>query len=61
MDPDSEWFPDGWWMVVGPDGELWCESSSERENRERIRPGDTLWRHEKYVQQRWVKVEERPL
>jgi len=33
-----------WWKVLGPDGELWCETSNEREAREALRPGDKLHR-----------------
>ena len=37
------------WRAIGPDGELWCESSNEAEVRARAREGDT-------VQQLWQEV-----
>jgi hypothetical protein len=52
----SDWQPDGWWRVIDANGKLWSESSNEQENRERMRPGDTLQRHECYTQQRWVTI-----
>jgi hypothetical protein len=39
---NGEWFQTRWWRVVGPDGELWMESSDPEECREAMRPGDTL-------------------
>lgn len=36
--------PGRWWRVVAPDGSLWCESSSEQENRDAMRKGDKLYR-----------------
>jgi hypothetical protein len=32
------------WRVVAPDGSVWCESSSEQENRDAMRRGDKLYR-----------------
>lgn len=52
----KNWKPDGWWRVIAPDGSLWCESSDQRENRESMRVGDMLQRHEQHVEQRWVTV-----
>lgn len=49
----GEWQPDGWWRVLGPDGELWCETSDEKEARDSMRPGDSLEQHEKIVFARW--------
>lgn len=48
--------PTGWWRVVGPDGELWAESSDEVEIRQRIRPGDIIQRHMRHVKERWETV-----
>ena len=56
MSAEPEWRPDGWWRVIGPDGELWCESSNEQENRKAMRPGDALWRHERRIEESWVLV-----
>lgn len=36
--------PGRWWRVIDPEGELWGESSDEKEMREAMRPGDTLQR-----------------
>lgn len=36
--------PAPWWRVVGPDGGVWCETSSESEARQKSRPGDALQR-----------------
>ena len=36
--------PGRWWRVIAPDGSLWCETSSEDEAREEMRPGDRLER-----------------
>lgn len=36
--------PGRWWSVIAPDETLWLSSSSEREARDSMRPGDTLWR-----------------
>lgn len=38
----NEWSPTRWWRAIGPDGELWCESSDEQEVRDRARPGDRI-------------------
>lgn len=40
----GEWFRGRWWRVIGPDGELWCETSDEDEARESMRPGDKIQR-----------------
>lgn len=39
-----EWKAQRLWRAVGPDGDLWAESSDEAEVRERARPGDTIQR-----------------
>jgi hypothetical protein len=36
--------PGRWWRVLDPNGELWCETSSEKEARAAMRPGDKLER-----------------
>lgn len=33
-----------WWRVFAPDGSVWCETSNASEARERMRPGDSLYR-----------------
>lgn len=38
------WEAGRWWRVLGPDGKLWNETSSEEEARESMRPGDRLQR-----------------
>jgi alkylated DNA nucleotide flippase Atl1 len=51
----DDWKRTRWWRVIAPDGSLWCESSDEEENRESMRPGDTLeclWRRE-HIEQEW--------
>ena len=40
----SDWKPGRWWRVVSSTGDLWCETSSESEAREAMRPGDRLLR-----------------
>lgn len=49
--------PGRWWKVVGPDGELWCQTSSESEARESMRPGDTLYRSGIEMLEEWRYVE----
>ena len=47
--------PGRWWRVIAPDGSLWCETSSEDEARDSMRPGDRLERWwEMHVPGRWV-------
>ena len=47
--------PGRWWRVIEPDGNLWCETSSEKEARDSMRPGDRLERWwEIQVPGRWV-------
>lgn len=36
--------PGRWWRVLDPKGEIWCETSNEREARDSMRAGDTLYR-----------------
>lgn len=42
-----------WWRAVGPDGRVWCESSSEQEVRDRLRDGDELQRLYQKVEYDW--------
>lgn len=47
--------PGRWWRVIDPDGSLCCETSSEKEARDLMRPGDRLERWwEMQVPGRWV-------
>lgn len=39
-----EWQAHRLWRAIGPDGDLWAESSDEAEVRERARPDDTVQR-----------------
>lgn len=48
--------PGRWWRVVAPDGSLWCESSSEQENRDAMRPGDKLYRIWRVELTEWREV-----
>ena len=45
------WERGRWWRAIGPDGEVWAESSDEEEVRELARPTDT-------VQNLWEKREQ---
>lgn len=59
--PDEpEWVPGRWWRVIDGTGRLWCETSSERDARQRL-PGATqparLERLEQRTGTRWVEVE----
>jgi hypothetical protein len=36
------WIPTPTWRAVGPEGDVWCESSNESEVRELARPNDRL-------------------
>ena len=50
--------PGRWWRVMGPDRHLWAETSSEHEARERMRPGDRLYRQwETERSTRWELVD----
>ncbi len=49
----EEWKPGRWWRVLGPDGDLWCETSDEAEARERARPGDRLERQWVLLKEEW--------
>lgn len=44
MTETGTWQPTRWWTVLAPDGTLWAETSDETDARNRMRPGDTLWR-----------------
>jgi hypothetical protein len=52
----SPWEPGRWWKVVAPDGSLWCETSSEREAREALRPGDRLFRLWQRTEYEWEET-----
>lgn len=46
------------WRVVGPEGELWCETSSHEEALSHAREGDQLWRlWESATYSEWRAVE----
>lgn len=47
----SDLQPGRWWRVISPNDTLWCETSSEQEARDYMRPGDRL-------QRLWVRQEE---
>lgn len=47
------WEPGRWWRVTAPDGQLWCETSDEDEARRSVRPGDTLERLWRCVEEEW--------
>lgn len=49
----GQWYEGRWWRVIGPDGELWCETSDGDEARESMRPGDTLQRIWEREEQQW--------
>lgn len=51
--PGDGWEPGRWWRVVAPDGQLWCETSDEAEARGSVRPGDTLERLWRCVEEQW--------
>ena len=47
----AEWEPGRWWRVIGPDGSMWCETSSEEEARDALRLGfrlENLWSRTEY-------------
>jgi hypothetical protein len=48
--------PGKWWRVLGPEEELWCETSSEKEARAIMRPGDILERHYVKHDAQWRRV-----
>ena len=54
---NTAWSPGRWWQVLGPDGTVWAETSVEHEARERMRPGDTLWRLWQRRDEEWRQVE----
>ena len=50
---EDKFIPTIWWRAVGPNGQVWCESSLEREVRDRKRPTDTLQRLYKKTESEW--------
>jgi hypothetical protein len=54
----SPWQQTDWWRVVAPDSTIWAETSNEEDARERMRPGDTLYRQWWRVEQAWLPVRE---
>lgn len=40
---EGNWVATGWWLVVAPDGSIWCETSDQSEAMERKREGDKLF------------------
>jgi hypothetical protein len=51
--PSTDWTRTRWWRAVGADGEVWFESSDEREVRERARPGDRIQVLMERIERRW--------
>jgi hypothetical protein len=49
----DEWKPTRWWRVLGPDDSLWCETSSEKEARDSLKPGYSLQQLYEKVERRW--------
>lgn len=52
---DDGWAPGRWWQVFDDNGKLWCETSDEKEARESMRKGYTLYRLYQKQQFKWVK------
>lgn len=58
LDALPKFEPGRWWRVIAPDGSLWSESSDEEENRECMRPGDTLQRiFDSVIAREWRDME----
>lgn len=55
------WYQTRWWRVLGPDGEIWCETSNKIDAKERMRPGDRLYELWRREQEAWVLEGERPI
>lgn len=51
--PVDPYQPTKWWAVIGPNNQLWCETSSEKEARENMRLGDKLFRLYQKVEKEW--------
>lgn len=47
--------PSKWWRVLGPDGNVWCETSSQKEAVDSMRPGDKLFRLHTRTEEKWVE------
>jgi len=54
---EAKWQRGRWWRVIGPDGEIWCETSSDTEARESMRPGDVLYKEWVLEQVEWREVD----
>lgn len=52
------WHPTGWWRSLLPDGELWGESSNEREIRRdaQDKPGAKVQRHMRRIEEKWEEA-----
>lgn len=53
----AEWQRGRWWRVIAPDGSLWAETSSEKEARMLMRPGDRLFKEYVRTEQQWREVD----
>lgn len=51
------WERGRWWRVLGPDDDLWCETSDREEAEESMRPGDRLQRQWRREEDEWRDVE----
>lgn len=51
----SPWHPTGWWRSILLNGDLWGESSNEKEIRRdaQDRPGAKVQRHMRRVEEKW--------
>lgn len=53
----EDWEPGRWWRSIGPDGDLWGESSNEAEIRAMARPGDTIQRLYERNESEWREAD----
>ena len=53
MSKSDQWKPTRWWRVLGPDDSIWCETSSEQEARDSLKPGYALQQLYEKVERRW--------
>jgi hypothetical protein len=56
---NDEMKPGRWWRVVDSNGELWCETSNEKQARDSMRPGDTLQRMYHCERTEWRNVDKK--